>query len=184
MVLTPRGSRFLTFLNNVKTVLVGLIESRYRNWLMSLKGNKLKRKTFGNVFVNIWIICLCRGIRNVPHVSITGNHPTEGHATVLPAVRDVRIPVLCCLYKVRFPGRHWETCSHQGKDYVTMEKRVCDCVYKYSDHSWNFDEAEKKIHVTIDTVCFRYTYDNMDTLSCFKYLLQLKKLSNAINILL
>ena len=59
---------------------------------MSLKGNKLKRKKFGNVFVNIWIICLCRGIRNVPHVSITGNHPTEGHATVLPAVRDVRIP--------------------------------------------------------------------------------------------
>ena len=147
---------------------------------MSLKGNKLKRKTFGNVFVNIWIICLCRGIRNVPHVSITGNHPTEGHATVLPAVRDVRIPVLCCLYQVRFPGRHWETCSHQGKDYVTMEKRVCDCVYKYSDHSWNFDHAEKKIHVTIDTVCFRYTYDNMDTLSCFRYLLQLKKLSNAI----
>ena len=117
----------------------------------------------------------------MPHVSIAGHHPTEGHATVLPAVRDVRIPVLCCLYQVRFPSRHWETCSHQGKDCVTMEKLVCD--YKYSNQSGNFDHAVNNIHVTIDTVCFSYMYNNMDTLPCFSHLLQSRKLSNAIHYL-
>ena len=119
----------------------------------------------------------------MPHVSIARHHPTEGHATVLPAVRDMRIPVLCCLYQVRFPSRHWETCSHQGKDCVTMEKLVCICGYKYSDHFRNFDHAVNNIHVTMDTVCFSCMYNNMDTFPCFSYLLQLRKLSNAIQYL-
>ena len=80
----------------------------------------------------------CRGIRNVPHVSVARHNPTEGYPTIFPAMRDMWVPLFRCLYQVRFPSRHWETCGYQGKDCVAMEVlHICDC-HRHSGHHKNF----------------------------------------------
>ncbi len=54
----------------------------------------------------------------MPHVSVAGHDPAEGHAPLLPAVRDVRFPLLCRLNQVRVPGRHRQTCRHSRQNRV------------------------------------------------------------------
>lgn len=38
---------------------------------------------------------LHRGICHLSHVSLSGYHSAEGHTSVLPAMRNVSLPLLC-----------------------------------------------------------------------------------------
>ena len=47
-----------------------------------------------------------RGICDLPHLSLTGHHPTQRDAIVLPAMRDLWVTLLCAEHQVWLPGHH------------------------------------------------------------------------------
>lgn len=48
----------------------------------------------------------CRGVRHLPHVPLPRHHPAEGHPVILPAVRDLPLPLLRGQHQNRLPGCH------------------------------------------------------------------------------
>ena len=52
--------------------------------------------------------CVCRGIRHVPHVQVTRDHPPARHSALLLAVRVVRIALLRRKHPIRLPGSDWQ----------------------------------------------------------------------------
>ena len=52
------------------------------------------------------------------HVSISRDHSPEGHASLLPPVRDVRLAMFRRQHQVWLPGRHGKTVGYTSQDHL------------------------------------------------------------------
>lgn len=57
----------------------------------------------------------------MPHVSIAWNNLTEGHATVLSSVWNVRLALFCREHQVWVSGRHRQTCCNTCKNCIAVD---------------------------------------------------------------
>ena len=62
------------------------------------------------------MLSVCRGVCDLSYLSVKRHHLAKGHPPVLPAVRDMWLPLLCGLHQDRFPGRHREACCNPCQD--------------------------------------------------------------------
>ena len=66
----------------------------------------------------------------MPYMPLPRHHPPEGHTTLLPAVRDMPLPLLRCQHQGWFPGRHGQegTAPRQSQLGWARLDAFMDCV--------------------------------------------------------
>ena len=64
----------------------------------------------------VFMVCVFRGVRHMPHMQVTGNNSSARHASLLLAVRDLWVALFRRKHPLRIPGCHWQACCYARQD--------------------------------------------------------------------
>ncbi len=90
----------------------------------------------------------CRGVCDVPHVSVSWHNLAEGHASVFPAVWDVSLPLLRRQHQDRIPGRDGQESAAACQSQLTPVPRP-----SHLTHLRSTTKLNKSTHAGYYLVC-------------------------------
>lgn len=96
----------------------------------------------------------CRGVCDMPHVSVSWHNLAEGHASLFPSVRDVSLPLLRCQHQDRIPGCDGQESAAACQSQLTPVLRPSPTLYSPSEHLYSTAKLNKSTlsRVTTESV--------------------------------